>query len=162
MQSKSQITTSTWFQKLDEGQQALIETALILREEARSKSPDGHFSDYSYIIFPMAKAYEGFIKKFLLKLNLINARTYSSKRFRIGRAINPDVRKQHRDKSWVYDDLSQVCGVDTARVLWEAWLECRNRVFHYFPGKKITLSFAEVEKKLDLLLSSMEQASQCL
>lgn len=149
-----------WFAYLEKEQQELIRTALTLIEK---KDKIADLSDYSFIVFEMAKAYEGFLKKYFLQFGLISKRTYQSKRFRIGRALNPDVRPQHRDEDWIFDDVVKKCSRELANELWNTWLQCRNRVFHYFPGgTQTTLSFSEAEKKVEIVVQAMKNAMTCL
>lgn len=159
--SKTNISNLPWFQKLEPLQRQLIETALILLKREQAESAD-KLPDYSFLVFPMAKAYEGFIKDFLLKSNLITNKVYGSKRFRVGKSVNPDVNPKYRGDDWVYNDLVQICGPDLARQIWETWLECRNRIFHFFPGKNIILSLEAAEKKVDMILDTIQATSQYL
>jgi hypothetical protein len=128
----------------------------------REKHNHQMLSDYSFIVFPAAKAYEGFLKDYLLKTGLLSQETYQSRRFRIGRALNPDVPQNQRDEFWLYDDLAHSCGKDVARQLWDTWLECRNHVFHFFPGEKSTLSLEKAGQHLAQIENSIVLATQCI
>lgn len=156
---RSEIVNAGWFQYLEQPQQQLVLSSFELIERERTDTrPE---ADHSYIVFPAAKAFEGFLKQYFHDLGLISTKTYEGRRFRIGRAINPDVRTSHRDEYWLFDDVTQACGEDLARQLWETWLTCRNRVFHYFPKNVSTLSLQEAEEYVVLLLQAMESAVQC-
>lgn len=150
--------SSSWYSYLNEDHKAIVRTAIALGEKEKELDD---LEDYSFIVFLMAKVYEAFIKKFLLDFGLIDERLYKSKRFRIGRALNPDVRKNHRDEWWLYDDIVQSCGMDTARTLWNAWLEGRNRVVHSFPGEKTLYNRKKMEERVLLLVEAMEMAQAC-
>ncbi|MBT4124328.1 MAG: hypothetical protein HN981_04580 [Candidatus Pacebacteria bacterium] len=151
--------SSNWYSYLDEDHQALVRTAVSLME--RQLVTDD-LEDYSFIVFLMAKVYEAFLKKYLFDSGLISDNSYHSKRFRIGRALNPDVRKNHRDKWWLYDDIVDFCGEELGDILWKNWLEGRNRVVHSFPGEKnILLSLDQVEKKVKNIVTAMEMAQEC-
>lgn len=143
----------------DHTQQQLIDLAWQLLAEAR-KLPTK--TDYSYIVFPMAKAYEGYLKDWLLVFGLISKEVWASRRFRIGRALNPDVPPPQRDEWWLYDDVTRVCGEDTAHQLWTCWLEGRNHVFHYFPEDTRGLTLAEAEHNLEMLSNTITKAISCL
>lgn len=155
------FSSRVWFDFLNSWQQNLVKTTNKLCELEDDRL-EHQLHDYSFLIFPMAKAYEGFIKKYLFDLKLIDKNTYESKRFRIGRAINPDVRHSHRDQYWLYDDLSQECGEAVARDLWEVWLKCRNRVFHYFPKEKNQLTYKESLEKIKMIDKAMTGAVTCM
>lgn len=103
--------------------------ALLIREEKLSE--DLH--DYAFIVFPIAKAYEGFLKKLFLDLGLISQQQFSGDRFRIGRALNPNLPKRYQ-WDWVYDKLTLVCrGEEIPREMWQMWRVARNQIFHFFP-----------------------------
>jgi len=160
MQTLTQLQQQNWYRYLDARQQALVMTSAQLLTQAQGFDPP--LPDYSYLVFPVSKAYEGFLKKFLLDLNLISKRAYVDRHFRIGRSLNPDVRKNQRDEYWLYDDVERQCGQETARLLWNAWLECRNQIFHYFPDKPRLLDLAAAISRLELLENAMEAAVDCL
>lgn len=138
---------------------SLLETGIELYVR-HSQAANG-LPDYSFIVFPVSKAYEGFLKQYLYDIDLIDKDTFNSRRFRIGRALNPDVSKNQRDEHWLYDDLAQACGPDVAKQLWETWLYCRNRVFHHFPKEAQPISLDKVERYLHMLFDSMENALEC-
>lgn len=124
-------------------------------------SASGGFHDYSFVIFPFAKVYEGFLKKLLFRIGAIEERQYRNDRWRVGRALNPQLEKDLRGNESVYDRLVQYCGGshELADALWEAWRDGRNRIFHYFPDEYKTLSFPEakdivikIEKAMEMVL----------
>lgn len=153
------ISQRPWFSQLPKDQQELIELSIVLYE--REQKMDVTLTDYSFIIFPFAKAYEGFLKQYLYDLQLISQKTFEGKRFRIGRALNPDIRDNQRDEFWLFDDVSRMCGEQLARALWETWLECRNRTFHYFPSRNVRLNLTAVASQLQLLDETITNAHQC-
>lgn len=148
-----------WFRQLPVIQQELIKQSFYLLDLAKKQNLKLY--DYSYILMPGAKAYEGFIKDLVYKLGLIPEKRYLGKRFRVGRAINPDYARTSPDGfEALYDDLSRLCGGEfIASKLWNTWLECRNRIFHYFVGRKQYYNLFEVETKLYLLIETIDQAS---
>lgn len=128
--------------------------------EREKEHPSG-FTDFSFILFPVSKAYEGFLKRYLLENDLIAPEAYKSRKFRIGKAINPDISPSHRDEHWVYDDIVRVCGEGLARDMWQAWLECRNRVFHYFYDEDNVFSLTDIEEMIAQVLQVMATAVAC-
>ena len=154
------ILESTWFSALGKQQQKLLETAVLLYEkECISRKND--LSDYSFIVFPVSKAYEGFLKQQFFDLGLISKKTYQGRRFRIGKALNPDLHEKARDEYWLYDDVSSMCSAHVARILWEAWLECRNRVFHFYPNKNNLITLEEARARLIQVATAMETLITC-
>lgn len=144
---------------MDSKQIQLVELSFALYE--RELTSATQLFDYSFIVFPIAKAYEGFLKQYLFDLELIDKKTYEGKKFRIGRALNPDVHMGQRDLYWLFDDLSQLCGEQVAHDLWLTWLECRNRVFHYYPNSENALSLAAAKEKIDMVVASLDAAVTC-
>ncbi len=127
---------------------------LLAREKA---SPDGTH-DYSFIVFPAAKAYEGFLKKLLFDLKLITKAQYQGDRFRIGKSLNPHLAKRYQ-WDWVYQKLSDMCqGEDLPLKLWETWRMARNRIFHYFPDHHEFISLSQAEQLLMAIESAMSDA----
>lgn len=153
------FNNANWLTYLTDWQIQLIEVANHLIQEYDENRDS--LADYSFLVFPMSKAYEGFLKKFLYDLNLIDKATYEGRRFRIGRALNPDVAKEQRDEYWLYDDITKICSQKTAHRLWEAWLKCRNRVFHFFPKDKGLLTYEQALSKIDLVSRAMSTAVKC-
>ncbi len=141
-----------WYLYLSKWQRDLIDVSLDLSQRRQELLG---LKDYSFIVFPMAKAYEGFLKKILLDLNLISQATYQGRRFRIGRALNPDIRTHQKDEQWLYDDIAQRFGEEIARQMWNTWLECRNRVFHFFPDHEQYLTLSEAEAHLQMMIDTM-------
>lgn len=144
---------SPWYEYLDKCQQELVSISFSLVNKSESLS---NLKDFSFMVFPMAKAYEGFLKKVFYDLQLINKETYEGRRFRIGRALNPDVRTHQRDDDWLYDNVESRFGKQLARQLWDTWLSCRNRVFHYFSDCEQFLSFNEACARIEMMKQAIE------
>lgn len=157
--SSRTITQRAWYSFLPADQQELIELSFSLYE--REKSLHSSLIDCSFIVFPMAKAYEGFLKLYLLEMGLISQKTFEGRRFRIGRALNPDIRLSQRDEFWLYDNVAHFCGHDVARLMWDTWLECRNQVFHYFPNRNQYITLSQVGEYLFMMDTTISQAYQC-
>lgn len=116
------------------------------------------FHDYAFIVFPAAKAYEGFLKKLFLDLGFISENDFYGKRFRIGKALNPSLEANFRRES-VYDKLISFCGGKTlADRLWETWKLSRNLVFHWFPKEKNAITFVEAKERLGMIFDSFDEA----
>lgn len=126
-------------------------------------SASGGFHDYSFAVFPFAKVYEGFLKKFFLKLGAINEHQYNSDHWRVGKALNPQLEKDLRHDESVYDRIVELPGGQIlADALWNAWKEGRNRVFHYFPGLHTPLSFEKAQTIILQINEAMEMAVKSL
>lgn len=151
--------SAPWFEWLNDDLQQLVRHTHRLMEH--DAPPETDFIDYTYLVFPMAKAYEGFIKVYLLRSGLISQKTYQSRRFRIGRSLNPDIRHSQRDKYWLYDDIERTCGATVARTLWETWLESRNRTFHFFPDNPVLMEYSAATEHIAAIERAMRLAATC-
>lgn len=98
-----------WFDYLEHSQKDLVIQAYVLLDGEGEREGDG-FHDYSFVVFPMAKAYEGFLKKYFFEVGLITKGAYRSDHFRIGKSLNPDLPLRYRRRDWVVDRLDEVCG----------------------------------------------------
>lgn len=156
------FSSQAWYLYLTDWQKKLVETSLQLLDRELNSEQENHFADYSFIVFPMAKAYEGFLKKYFYDFNLIDEHTFRGKKFRIGRALNPDISTNHRDEHWIFDDVEQLCGTALAREMWDTWIECRNRIFHYFADEKDKATLAEAEQKIEKMAQAMTDAFLCM
>lgn len=114
-------------------------------------------SDYSYIVFPFSKAYEGFLKTLFLDLKLIKEDEYYGDEIRIGRILNPHYLHEHEN---VYKTLCdpKYTNKDFTERMWRIWKKGRNQVFHYFPHNFRKLSLKEALEIVDELLDVMQTA----
>ncbi len=151
------IKTQSWYLYLSPAERLLVDTSVQLLNQSAPEV----YPDYSFVVFPMAKAYEGFLKSYFFDLGLISKQVYESHRFRIGRAFNPDVNMGQRDDLWIYDDVAHFCGEVTAREMWDAWTQCRNQVFHFFPLQHQPLSLLEAKRKIRKLAMAIDSAVHC-
>ena len=153
-----------WWHYIEEDLQELLVASEFLANVVRSWGgdlPSGSkvFHDYSFIVFPAAKAYEGFLKKVFLDMGFITNEDYHGKRFRIGKALNPFLDKRYRENESVYDKIVSHCGgKELADTLWEAWTNGRNVVFHWFPDEKKAVPFEEAENKIKQIINAMDKA----
>ena len=154
----SNLEQRVWWNYLEEDLRELLGEALFLGEQAEAWTQTFH--DYSFVVFPAAKAYEGFLKKLFLDMGFITSNDYYGKRFRIGKALNPSLdRRRFRKKQGVYNKLVNYCGGrDLADGMWSTWKECRNKLFHWFPEEKNVVSLSEAKQKVTLVLNTMDAA----
>jgi len=154
-----------WFRYLTEGQKDLADQAYRLLSKfqiTNSKLQKPEFHDYSFVVFPMAKAYEGFLKKFFLDAKLIDIKTYNGDRFRIGKALNPELPEKHRGRWWLYGPLAKAGGGEALpQQLWKAWKECRNLLFHFFPKHEHFVTLDGARQRVEQLRMAMKAAVEC-
>lgn len=139
---------------ISEGQKDLIDEGLHLLEHAKSDHSID-LNDFSFVVFPFAKAYEGFLKQVFLNAGFISRRDYYSQHFRIGRVLSPNlVRRLGRDS--VYKKICDESGCDISDRMWHTWKKGRNEVFHYFPHNLHSIKLAEAEATIKDIISTME------
>src|SRR3990170_492145 len=139
-----------WWGYIQEDLQELLKEAALLVD--RVETWNEKFHDYSFVVFPAAKAYEGFLKKLFLDLEFISEKAYYGKRFRVGKALNPALEGRYR-KFGVYDQLVEYChGNELPNAMWDTWTEGRNLLFHWFPNEKNAIDFSEARRTIRKIL----------
>lgn len=152
-------TNSDLWKFLCAEQKDLIKDSECLLDQAKSSSRI--LTDYSYIVFPVSKTYEGFLKKLFLDLGIINEDQYKSDHFRIGKALNPYIEPHLKTESY-FDRISDKLGIDLALELWEQWRKGRNLLFHYFPSHLRCLRLIEAEDINSGMLKMMDKTVKYL
>lgn len=141
-------------------QYALITDGLTLHRLLANQEID-HISDYSFLVSPFAKAYEGFLKKFFYQIRLIDKNAYISDHFRVGKTLNPSLRYKRFSIFQKLSDLDPQ-GEELAEILWHAWKQSRNLIFHYFPQNLKRLTLPEAIDRVDLIKNSVAQTGRFL
>jgi len=163
METIEELEKEPWWSYLEEDLQKLLSTSEFIYRAVESWGVDlpggqKEFNDYSFVVFPAAKAYEGFLKKLFLDLKFITEEDYYGKHFRIGKALNPSLPKALR-KHGVYDKIVKYCqGSKLADTLWETWRVSRNLVFHWFPNEKNAISLTEAGERIEMILKAINDA----
>lgn len=140
-------------------QQSLIREGYYLVEDSKTHVPLQPITDYSYLVFPFAKAYEGFLKQLFLDMQLIKRWQYESDHFRIGKALSPNWAKERKRNSSAYKRLAEKLGdVALPDELWRVWKQGRNLIFHYFPHNFKALTLPEAEVLVQQIVTVMERA----
>ena len=144
-----------WWGYLGKDLQELLHEAVLLVEKVNLW--DEKFHDYSFVVFPAAKAYEGFLKRIFLDRGFIDSGDYYGKRFRVGKALNPSLERRLRKKESVYDRIAKFCGGrDLADKMWDTWKRCRNLLFHWFPNEKNAIDFSEAKERVSLVIETID------
>jgi len=135
---------------LSPSQDALVNDVIVVLKSLEND----HINDYSFLVSPISKAYEGYLKDFFLKTNIIDKYGYESDRFRVGKTLNPSLRYKRYS---IYQKLANLSeeGEALAEKLWNAWKYGRNEIFHYFPNNLKNLSRSEAEERIALLLDAI-------
>jgi len=135
----------------------------LLRESyfliERVEKWEEEFHDYAFVVFPAAKAYEGFLKTIFYDMGFITDEDYFGKRFRIGKALNPALEENIRERESIYDKLVNFCqGKELPNAMWETWKEGRNLLFHWFPNERNVVGFSEAKEIFQKILVTMDLA----
>ena len=151
------LEKKNWWGYLEKDLQGLLREATLLIEKVSLW--DEKFPDYSFVVFPAAKAYEGFLKRLFLDRGFISEDDYYGKRFRVGKALNPSLEKRIRAKESVYDKIVQFCGgKELADKMWNTWKVCRNLLFHWFPKEKNAINFDQSKERVALIIETIDAA----
>lgn len=134
-------------------QQALARDGALLFED-RTLHPNEKLSDYSYLVFPFAKLYEGFLKQLFFDLHIIGEGEYFSDHFRIGKTLSPNMERRLGSNS-AYGQVAKRFGKDLADMLWQTWKQARNLVFHYFPHNYRALSLERARELATEIVNAM-------
>lgn len=138
-------------------QKSLIADVQTIRANLKKDS----IHDYSFLVAPAAKAYEGYLKDFFLKIGLIDQWQYKSDRFRVGKALNPSLRYKQFS---IFQKLADIhdTGEELAEILWDGWKYGRNEIFHYFPKNIKKLSLVDAENRIALILNAIIESHHFL
>lgn len=147
---------SRLWQYLSVSQRALASDGAFLVADIQIHH-DREPTDYSYLVFPFAKLYEGFLKQLFTDLGIMTEQEYRSDHYRIGRALSPGMVGRLRQHS-AYGQVSERYGKDLATRLWHAWKNGRNMVFHYFAHNYRTLTLDQAKSLITVLVSAMDDA----
>ena len=151
------LKSKPWYDYLEEDLRELLEEAFELI--ARVPSWQDGFHDYSFVVFPAAKAYEGYLKKIFFDLGFIAEADYFGTHFRIGKALNPRLEQKYRETESVYDKLTKYSGnEDLGALLWETWKNCRNLVFHWFPDEKRAINYSEAKDRVERIIHAIDES----
>jgi len=138
-----------------DGQKDLLKAGFHLRNHVDIHG-DTEFEDYSFVVFPFAKAYEGFLKQAFLDKQYITHKDFVSKFFRIGRVISPNLVRRNGDRS-VYKKICDNFACELGDSIWHAWKFSRNEVFHYFPHNLRSLTLEEADERIMSILNTMDE-----
>lgn len=139
-----------------QNQRNLIEEGQYLMNEV-IKDHAFTFKDYSFLIFPFAKAYEGFLKQLFKDVRLISHLDYISDHIRLGKLMSPNLVNKLGDRS-LYEKVRLNGSRELAEMIWKTWTKGRNQIFHYFPHNIKSVSFDEANKIISDMMQTMEEA----
>jgi len=150
------MRTSDFWQYLSQNQKDLVREGQYLMDDIIHDHAY-QFKDYSFLVFPFAKAYEGFLKQLFKDANLISHLDYISDHLRLGKLMSPNLVPKLGNRS-LYRKIRDKTGQDLADKIWDVWKTGRNQIFHYFPHNLKAISFNEAGEIVIKILSTMEEA----
>lgn len=112
------------------------------------------FKDYSFLVFPYAKAYEGYLKQLFLDIGFISHEDYISDHFRVGKYLSPHMVGRLAEKS-IYAKIRNQTTDDLAQDLWHVWKAGRNQVIHYYPHNLKRITYDEAQRMIEDILNTM-------
>lgn len=154
-----QINWAFWNYLSQNQKDLLIEGQYLMNDIIKDHAY--HFKDYSFLVFPFAKAYEGFLKQLFRDIKFISHLDYISNHFRLGKMMSPNLVNKLGDRS-LYIQVTNRVNQELAEKIWMAWKKGRNIIFHYFPHNLRAISFLESQEIIDMILKTMEEAYQKL
>lgn len=149
------LSRQVW-EYISQTQRDLISEGQYLTNEV-IKDHAYQFKDYSFLIFPFAKAYEGFLKQLFKDVGFISHLDYISDHLRLGKLLSPFLVQKLNGRS-LYEKIITNGSRELAEHIWKAWKLGRNQVFHYFPHNLKAVSFHEATTTIQEILSTMEVA----
>ena len=114
------------------------------------------FKDYSFLVFPFAKANEGFLKQIFRDRGLISRLDYISDHLRLGKLMSPNLVGKLGDRS-LYKNIQEQYSQELMDKIWNVWKNGRNQIFHYFPHNLKAISFSESKELCLKILRTMEE-----
>ncbi len=147
--------SALWKYLSNEMRQLAVDGRLLI--EDRKLHGDVQLSDYSYLVFPFAKLYEGFLKYLFRDLGIIEERDFRSDHFRIGKVLSPNLAQRLGRRS-AWRQIEKRFGVELANRLWQTWKQGRNLLFHYFPHNYRALTQSQAEALVRSIIETMEEA----
>lgn len=151
---------SSFWSYLSQGQRDLLEEGLYLMDDV-IKDHAYQFKDYSFLVFPFAKAYEGFLKQIFRDKKLISRLDYISDHLRLGKLMSPNLVGKLGPDS-LYIKIQNRYSQSLADRIWNVWKNGRNQIFHYFPHNLKAISFNEAREICMEVLRTMNEVYNTL
>ena len=149
-------TTTDFWKYLSQKQKDLIHQGDFIRHEVIEEGKY-NFDDYAFMVFPYAKAFEGFLKQLFKDIGFLTQDEYISDHLRLGKLMSPNMAGKLGEAS-LYKKLVSAGSRDLADKIWDSWRNGRNRVFHYFPHNLEAITLNEAVEKTEMILETMEYA----
>jgi len=156
LQPVNKSTKGLLWEYLSQTQRDLIDEGQYLMNEV-IQDHAYRFKDYSFLIFPFAKTYEGFLKQLFKDVGFMSHLDYISDHLRLGKLLSPHLIMKLGDKS-LYEKIRINGSRELAETIWKTWKLGRNEIFHYFPHNIRAVTFDEANRVVGNILETMEIA----
>lgn len=151
----SEDSYKAFWEYLSQPQKDLIlEGQYLMNDVIRHSSYQ--FKDYSFLVFPFSKAYEGFLKQLFKDIKFISHLDYISDHLRLGKLLSPQLADRLGERS-LYLKIKDGASEELAIKIWQTWKIARNELFHYYPHNLKALRFENVESIINDMLKVMEE-----
>lgn len=120
-----------------------------------------NFKDYSFLVFPYAKAYEGYLKQLFLDVGFMSHLDYISDHFRLGKYLSSHLIGHLGERS-LYAQIQKNATKELAEDLWQTWKTGRNQIFHYYPHNTRRIMYEDADDISNQMLQVMEKAYEDL
>ncbi len=147
---------SEFWQYLSQPQKDLILEGEYLMNDV-IKHENYQFKDYSFLVFPFAKTYEGYLKQLFKEVKFISHLDYISDHLRLGKLMSPNLEEKLADRS-LYRKLKEKVSAEFADRVWQTWKIGRNQIFHYFAHNYKGITFEEAERIINQIIQTMQEA----
>lgn len=154
VQQSSLSTRGLLWSYLSQTQKDLINEGQYLMNEV-IQDHAYRFKDYSFLIFPFAKAYEGFLKQLFKDVGFLSHLDYISDHLRLGKLLSPHLIMKLGDRS-LFEKIRLSGSRELAEHIWKTWKLGRNEIFHYFPHNIRAVTFDEANRTVSDILETME------
>jgi len=151
---------SSFWSYLSQGQKDLLEEGLYLMDDI-VRDQAYQFKDYSFLVFPFAKSYEGFLKKIFRDKKLISRLDYISDHLRLGKLMSPNLIGKLGPDS-LYLKIQNQYSQPLADKIWNVWKNGRNQIFHYFPHNTNAITFSQSREICLNIIRTMEEVHEKL
>jgi len=148
--------TNLWKYLTQEMKELVVEGEALLK--SCQLSGEIEVKDFSYLVFPWGKLYEGFLKKVFLDLNFITSEDYYGNEVRIGKLLSTGMGNKPPHRLSIVNELSssKILGENLTKVMRGVWKNSRNSVFHFFPDNVYKLDLDTAKKRINEVVKCME------
>ena len=118
---------SALWQYMPDEIRGLLEDGELILNFVHAHHQEDNISDYSFLVFPFAKAYEGFLKQLFKDIKFISRLDYISDHLRLGKLMSPNLIRKLGERS-LYEKIRIKTNTELADKIWHVWKTGRNQM----------------------------------